>query len=116
MNLTIITKLLQKTQVQITGVLSGSECINAVKEQHFDIILLDHMMPELDGVDTLKIIRQEHYCDDTPAIILTANADVDAKSAYLREGFADYLSKPLNPALLEQMIMDYLPEDKITRL
>lgn len=115
MNLTIITKLLKKTQIPITCVMSGKECIEAVKSEHFDIILLDHMMPELDGVDTLKILRDEHYCDDTPVIVLTANADVDAKSAYLSAGFADYLSKPLNPAMLEQMIMDYLPKEKIIR-
>ena len=115
MNLTIITKLLKKTQIPITCVTSGKECIEAVKSEHFDIILLDHMMPELDGVDTLKILRDEHYCDDTPVIVLTANADVDAKSAYLSAGFADYLSKPLNPAMLEQMIMDYLPKEKIIR-
>ncbi|MGN0649885.1 MAG: ATP-binding protein [Oscillospiraceae bacterium] len=115
MNLTIITKLLKKTQIPITCVMSGNECIEAVKSEHFDIILLDHMMPELDGIDTLKILRDEHLCDDTPVIILTANADVDAKSNYLGAGFSDYLSKPINPAMLEQMIMEYLPEDKVIR-
>lgn len=115
MNLTIITKLLKKTQIPITCVMSGKECIEAVKSEHFDIILLDHMMPELDGIDTLKILRDEHLCDDTPVIILTANADVDAKSNYISAGFSDYLSKPINPAMLEQMIMEYLPEDKVIR-
>lgn len=113
MNLTIITKLLKQTQVQITCVMSGSECVSAVKSEHFDLILLDHMMPELDGIDTLKILRGEHLCDDTPVIVLTANADVDAKSVYLEAGFSDYLSKPIAPALLEQTLVKYLPAEKV---
>lgn len=92
---------------------SFSDTIEAVQKEHFDLILLDHMMPDLDGVETLKILRKQHYCDDTPVIALTANADVDAKKRYLELGFDDYLSKPVEPDLLEKMIREYLPEEKL---
>lgn len=114
MNLTVIKLLLKKTSVQIICCSSGKQCIETVKEESFDIILLDHMMPELDGVETLKNIRENHYCDDTPIIVLTANADVNAKDQYLELGFADYLSKPIDPVLLEKCLLKYLPEEKIT--
>ena len=113
MNLMVLKGLLKRTQVQITCCSSGKECIEAVKKEHFDMILLDHMMPELDGVETLELIRREHYCDDTPIIALTANADIKAKDQYLAFGFTDYLSKPIDPPMLEKIILEHLPQEKI---
>ena len=113
MNLTVIKLLLKETKMQITCCSSGQECIEAVQKEHYDLILLDHMMPDMDGIETLKRIREAHYCDDTPVIALTANADVRAKETYLECGFADYMSKPIEPMVLERMIAEYLPVDKI---
>lgn len=113
MNLTVIKLLLKETNLQVTCCSSGKECLEAVKENSFDVIFLDHMMPELDGVETLKIIRENHYCDETPIIVLTANADVNAKEQYLEAGFKDYLSKPVDPRLLEQCLLNCLPKDKL---
>lgn len=115
MNLTVIKLLLKETKMKITTCASGQACIEAVQKEHFDIILLDHMMPDMDGVETLQALKENHYCDDTPVIALTANADVSAKSRYLEYGFSDYLSKPIDPGMLEEMILDYLPADKIVR-
>lgn len=114
MNLSVIRNLLKKTQVQVVCCNSGKECVEAVKKEHFDVILLDHMMPEQDGVETLKIIKDEHYCDDTPVIALTANADVSARERYLEMGFTDYLSKPIDPMLLEKVILEHLPKEKVS--
>ena len=72
------------------------------------------MMPEQDGVETLKIIKDGHYCDDTPVIALTANADVSARERYLEMGFTDYLSKPIDPMLLEKVILEHLPKEKVS--
>lgn len=115
MNLTVVKLLLKETKMQIEPCSSGKACIERVKKEKYDIILLDHMMPDLDGVDTLKIIRDEHYCDDTPVIALTANVSSDAKDRYSGYGFTDYLAKPIDPVELEKMIFKYLPEEKVVK-
>lgn len=114
MNLTVVKLLLKETQMKISCVKSGMECIEEVQKEKFDIILLDHMMPELDGVGTLKIIKDNHYCDDTPIIALTANATVEARETYRGYGFTDYLAKPIDAEELEHMLVTYLPQDKYT--
>ena len=76
----------------------------------YDLIFLDHMMPELDGVETFSYMQsmQENLCKDTPVIVLTANAIIGAKEQYLKIGFCDYLSKPIDPQLLENLIVEQL--------
>ena len=114
-NITVVKGLLKRLKVQFDSALSGQECLNKVKEKHYDIILLDHMMPEMDGIETLHNMQQmEEYNQNKPVVIaLTANAIVGAKEEYLKEGFEDYLSKPIDSAQLEQMIHQYLPEELI---
>ena len=114
-NITVVKGLLKRLKVQFDSALSGQECLNKVRENHYDIILLDHMMPEMDGIETLHNMQQmDEYIQDKPVVIaLTANAIVGAKEEYLREGFADYLSKPIDSARLEQLIHKYLSEDLI---
>lgn len=113
LNLKVIELLLKETGLDIQCCTSGKECIEAVKNHNFDVIFLDHMMPELDGVDILNIIRENHYCDDTPIIALTANVGIDAQDIYLNYGFNDYISKPVQPKILEEMLIKYLPEKKL---
>ena len=114
MNLFVVKALLKKTNIQITTCMSGKECLSYVKKEHFDVILLDHMMPELDGMQTLAQMKQmEHMCKDVPVIALTANAIVGAKEMYLEAGFSDYLSKPIAGTSLEKMMQKYLPKDKL---
>ena len=114
-NITVVKGLLKRLKVQFDSALSGQECLNKVKEKHYDIILLDHMMPEMEGIETLHNMQQmDEYIQNKPVVIaLTANAIVGAKEEYLKEGFADYLSKPIDSVQLEDMIQKYLPDELI---
>ena len=89
----------------------GKKCLELVAQNHYQIIFLDHMMPEMDGIETLKRLRDEHLADNTLIIALTANAVSGAKEFYLKYGFNDYLSKPVNPDELELTLKKYLPEE-----
>lgn len=114
MNLAVAKALLKKTDVQVTTCTSGKECLEYIKKEYFDVILLDHMMPEMDGIQTLEKIRQtENMCKSVPVIALTANAIVGAKEQYIKAGFSDYLSKPIHGTELEKMLLEYLPQDKV---
>ena len=112
MNLAVVKALLKKTQIQITTCMSGGECLALVRREYFDVILLDHMMPEMDGIQTLQKMRASHtLCEDTPVIALTANAIVGAKEEYMKAGFSDYLSKPIEGQALEIMLQRHLPPE-----
>lgn len=115
MNLTVVERLLCKTKMQITLCRSGEECLAAIRKQHYDVVLLDHMMPDMDGIETLQEAQKlsDNQCRDTPFIALTANAIVGAKELYRESGFTDYLSKPVDVARLEQMLRSYIPKEKI---
>lgn len=115
MNLAVVKALLKKTDIQVTTCMSGMECLELVKDIYFDVILLDHMMPEMDGIQTLAQIKQsDNQCTSVPVIALTANAIVGVKEQYINAGFSDYLSKPIEGMELEKMLMKYLPQDKIS--
>ena len=115
MNVKVIQSLLKRTRIQIDTATSGEECLALAKKNAYDLILLDHMMPEMDGVETFQKLRENtsglNY--GTPVIALTANAIEGAKEEYKALGFDDYLSKPIKGEELEDMIRRYLPEDKI---
>ena len=115
MNLDVFVGLLKETQINIDRLSSGSECLEITQMIKYDVIFLDHMMPEMDGIETLK--RMKEMTDspnaDTPIIVLTANAIVGAKEEYLSYGFTDYLSKPVKGTDLEKMIVKYLPPELI---
>lgn len=117
MNLKVIEGLLKESKMTVDTGISGFECLEMIKDKHYDIIFLDHMMPELNGVETFEQMKKDktHKCVDTPVIVLTANAIVGAREEYLELGFDDYLSKPVNSSDLEKIILDFLPEDKINR-
>ena len=117
MNLAVFKALLKRTRITVTTADSGKKCLELVKEQSFEIIFMDHMMPEMDGIETLHEIQKlDHFPNEgTPVIALTANAFSGAMESYLKEGFNDFLTKPIDADLLEQMIIKYLPE-KLVRL
>ena len=75
----------------------GEKCLELVKRDRFDVIILDHMMPGMDGIETLKCLKtmEGNLCKGTPVIALTANAIVGVREMYLQEGFDDYMSKPI---------------------
>lgn len=109
LNRLVFVNLLKQTKVQIVDVESGAECLEQVTKEHFDMIFLDHMMPEMDGVETFKRMKDmEHKCKDTPVIMLTANAIEGAKEEYLSIGFDDFLTKPIIPEKLEEMMAVHL--------
>ena len=114
-NLKVISNLLKKTKIQVDTAESGPACIEMVSEKMYDIIFMDHMMPGMDGVETYKKMQQLKDSPNahTPVIMLTANAINGVKEEYLKDGFVDYLSKPVRGDKLERMILNYLPEDKI---
>lgn len=111
-NRKVFRNLLKETQIQVTEAAGGAECLECVQKNHYDLIFLDHMMPEMDGVETLHHIKEldDFPCRDTPIIVLTANAVSGAREQYLGEGFDDFLSKPIVPEKLENMIRELLPE------
>lgn len=112
-NRRVLRNLLKETQIQVSEADGGAECLRLVQENHYDLIFLDHMMPEMDGVETLHRMRalSEFPCKDTPVVVLTANAITGAKEMYMKEGFDDFLSKPIVPDKLESMIRKMLPEE-----
>lgn len=116
-NLLVMKGLLKETKMQIDTACSGKECIQKTKEKTYDIIFMDHMMPEMDGIETLQQMHHTAKCKniDTPVIALTANAIAGVREKYLQAGFADYLSKPVEGGALESIIQKYVP-DKIQRL
>ena len=113
MNLDVIKGLLKNTGIKIDTVLSGKQALEAVKNNVYDILFIDHRMPEMDGIETLHAMKkmQDNKSAGKPCIALTANAISGVKKMYLNEGFDNYLSKPVNPAKLEEMIKNYLPSE-----
>ena len=112
-NRKVFASLLKQTKVQIDEAESGMECLELVQKKHYELIFLDHMMPGIDGVETLHRMKKMEncLCENTPVIALTANAIQGAKEMYLKEGFDEFLSKPIQPEKLEKMIIDWLPEE-----
>ena len=116
MNLTVIMSLLKKTKIQIDTAMSGKEALLLASKNKYDIVFIDHMMTEMDGIETLHKMREEGLNTETPAVALTANAVSGAREMYLEAGFTSYLSKPIDSAKLEMLIKEMLPEDKIEKV
>lgn len=103
-NRKVFTLLLDKTKIKITEADSGYKAIELAGAQKFDAIFMDHMMPGMDGIETMEKIRdmKDGPCANTPIIVLTANAVAGSKEQYMKDGFDGYLSKPIEyPKLLE---------------
>lgn len=105
-NLKLAERLLSQFNMNIKTAENGKECIDLVKNNSYDIILLDHMMPELDGVATVHILRESGIT--TPVIALTANSYTGSKDNYIKEGFTDYLAKPIRYKDLYRLLAKYL--------
>ena len=108
LNLKVAEKLLKKYNIQVTSVNSGLECLNITKNNKYDLVLLDHMMPEMDGIHTLYNLKKRAAGFDTPVVVLTANAIEGSKDMYLKEGFIDYLSKPIDQVELDRILREQL--------
>lgn len=118
MNLVVFKNLLKKTKVRIDTAESGDEALALADKKKYDLVFLDHMMPKKDGIVTLHEMKEQErgMNKETPVICFTANAVSGAWDLYKNEGFDDYLTKPIDFVKLEQMVMKYLPSEKIHRI
>lgn len=118
MNLMVAVKLLRDTRVQVDTAESGKDALKKTAETAYHLILMDHMMPEMDGAATLRAIRSQirGFCQKTPVIALTANVMSDAEQVYQNMGFDGYLAKPISTPLLEANLLQYLPHELIEYL
>lgn len=113
MNLKVFVSLLKPTGIKVDVADSGMACLELLKNRQYDLIFLDHMMPQMDGIEVLHKMKEwkENPCVSTPVIALTANAITGAREMYLAEGFNAFLPKPIQPQKLEQMILKLLPRE-----
>ncbi len=113
-NLMVIKGLLKLYGMNVEIVSSGAECINRCRDKQYDVILMDHMMPEMDGIETLNALKKEKLIkEDTKVIALTANAISGAEEMYISNGFDGYLTKPIDVANLDDCLKKNLPEEKV---
>lgn len=112
MNLLVVQSLLKVTKIHVDTADSGFSWIEKMKYNRYDLIFVDHMMPDMDGIEALQRVKgMPSFLDfPIPVIALTANAIAGAREKYIGEGFTDYLSKPIDSSKLEQMLVKYLPE------
>lgn len=113
MNQKVIKGLLKRNEIVPDLADNGQQCLELAARNFYHIIFLDHMMPEMDGVETLKRLKQMNLSPETKIIVLTANAITGAREKYLQDGFDDYLSKPIDVAALESILAGYLPAEVI---
>ncbi len=114
-NLEVLKLVLSETQIQVDVAGGGQECIDKVRCDRYDLILLDHMMPEIDGAEALRRIRlmDGNPNRDIPVIVLTANAVAGAREKYLEMGFNDYMEKPIDTKVLEEKLIKFLPKELV---
>lgn len=115
MNLTVAAGLLKKTEIMIDTALSAKNGLELTEKKEYDVIFIDDRMPGMGGVEMLKELRgrTDNPNSSKPCIALTANAIAGAKEIYIKEGFEDYLSKPIYAVELEKMLLRYLPGNKV---
>ena len=114
MNIKVAQGLLKLCDIKPDVAYSGKEAIDLMRKNTYDIVCLDHMMPEMDGIETLEILKRENLLPEgTVTVALTANAVVGAKQMYLSAGFDDYLTKPIDMDELTKKLRFYLPESAL---
>ena len=114
MNLKVMARLLLPYQIKVVTALGGKEALGMLDSMDYDFVFLDHMMPEMDGVETLHKIRQKPgaYFQSLPVIAFTANAIGGAREMFMEEGFDDFIAKPIELSVLERMLRRYVPAQK----
>jgi signal transduction histidine kinase/DNA-binding response OmpR family regulator/HPt (histidine-containing phosphotransfer) domain-containing protein len=118
-NLRVAEELLKPYGMKIDTCLSGTECLDLIKRNHYDIVFMDHMMPEMDGLLTTDLIRKQgkewsgnSYFRDLPIIMLTANAIAGQREIFLKNGINDFLAKPINVSKLNSILITWIPKEK----
>lgn len=108
-NIKLATRLLEQFNLEVNSCLNGRDCIDLIKKNHYDVLFLDHMMPDLDGIATIHILRDDGCT--IPIIALTANSYSGSRDRYISEGFTDYLAKPFKYKDLHKILQKYLGGD-----
>ena len=117
MNLVVATSLFSDYKMSIDTANSGMESINKFRSGNYDVVFMDHMMPEMDGVEAMKLIKKsaDDMQKNVKVIALTANAVSGAREMFMREGFDGFIAKPINMANFERVMLQVLPESKIDK-
>ena len=111
LNIKVATRLLREYNPDIDEAISGTECLDKVKTNNYDLILMDDMMPGMSGTETLHELKKDSSFD-IPVVALTANAIEGMKDKYISEGFNDYLSKPIDKTELKRVLTTYVLKQK----
>ncbi len=117
-NLMVVSKLLRGTKATVETASSGEAALHRTLENAYDVIFMDHMMPEMDGIECRRRILSQSggRCRESKVIALTANADAESRALYEREGFDGFLTKPIDGDALERELCRQLPADKVRSL
>lgn len=115
MNLNVIESLLGNYQIRVTTATSGQEALEKIETMDYDFVFMDHMMPEMDGIETMQRIRKKvgAYYRTVPIVALTANAIAGTREMFLAEGFADFMEKPMEISVLERVLVRNIPKEKL---
>ncbi len=115
MNLRVIEGFLKDYKINVTTAISGKEALKKIETKNFDFVFMDHMMPEMDGVETLHNIRNKvgTYYQKVPIVALTANAVAGSRESLLAQGFDDFLEKPIERSVLERVLKRNIPSEKL---
>ena len=114
MNLDLMKGILKQRQASVDLALNGEEALDKIRNNSYDLILMDHMMPVLDGMEALRVIQKEKLCPGVPVVVLTANAVTGAKEMYLEAGFYAYLSKPVMSKDVYALLKQVLPTELLS--
>ena len=116
MNLTVAKSIFKKYGMVVSTAASGKEAVQMCRDNKYDIVFMDHMMPGMDGIETMKMIRSDlnRARIDIPIVALTANAVSTAKEMFLAEGFDGFVSKPVELVELERVLKKVLPVSMVT--
>lgn len=114
-NLSVATNILKRFDIDANTANNGFDAIRMVEEEHFDLVFMDHMMPDIDGVETTERIREHkgQYFKSLPIVALTANATDEARHMFMEHGFTDYMSKPIDKDVINDILYKWLPKNKI---
>jgi signal transduction histidine kinase/CheY-like chemotaxis protein len=118
-NLKVVQGLMLPYGMKVDLCTSGRAAIKAVQSNHYDLVFMDHKMPEMDGVETTRYLRvmgdKDPYYENLPVIALTANAVIGSREMFLENGFNDFLSKPIDTVVLDEILVRWLPKEKQNR-
>lgn len=118
MNLTVLKALLKRTLIKVDTAQSAQECYELCKERDYDLVFMDYMMPDVNGIEAMEELRvmDNGRMKGTPIVVLTADATVERKKLFMEKGFDDYLLKPIDENLLESTLIKHLPKELVTKV